>query len=133
MTTEVSVAVVVGLFTMFLVFAFAMGAIRPLGMKTIMGNREDVPPLTGWVGRAQRAHQNALENLLPYAVVAFALQAADVSTWLSQTAALVFLGARITHGLSYLAGIQGVRTLSWNVGFAATVAAAIPLLGLLRF
>ena len=98
-----------------------------------MGNREGVPALTGWVGRADRAHQNALDNLLPFAVVAFALQAAHLSTGLSRTAALAFLVARLVHGLAYLLGIQGVRTLAWNIGLAATFVAALPLIGVLQF
>ena len=113
--------------------AFGVGAIRPLGLRTILGNRENVASPTGWVGRAERAHKNALENLLPYAIIAFALQAAGTSMALSQGAALVFLAARLVHGLSYLAGIQGIRTLAWNVGIIATFAVALPLLGVLRF
>ena len=133
MSIELSVAVVTALFTLLLVLAFAMGAIGPLGLRTIMGNREDVPPVTGWPGRAQRAHANALENLVPFAVVAISVQIVDASTGLSRTAALVFLAARLVHGIAYLLGIQGVRTLAWNIGFAATVATAVPLLPLLRF
>ena len=132
MSIEVSVAVVTALFTLLLVLAFGMGAIRPLGLKTIMGNRENMPVLTGWVGRAQRAHVNALENLLPFAVIAIAVQLANVSNGLSQAAALIFLAARLLHGITYLAGVQGVRTLAWNTGFAATIAMALPLLSVLR-
>jgi uncharacterized MAPEG superfamily protein len=91
-----------------------------------------VPAVTGWVGRAARAHANALENLLPFAVVAAAIQLAGVSNGWSQAAALTFLGARLVHGLAYLLGIQGVRTLAWNIGFAATIATAVPLLSVLR-
>lgn len=133
MSIEVSVAVVTALFTLLLVLAFAMGAIGPMGMKTIMGNRENVPAMTGWVGRAQRAHANAVENLLPFAVIAIAVQLANVSNGLSQTAALIFLVARLIHGITYFAGVQGARTLAWNAGFAATIATALPLLSVLRF
>lgn len=132
MSVELSVAVVTALFTLVLVLLFALGAIAPMGMATIMGNRENVPPVTGWVGRAQRAHANALENLAPFAVIAIAIQIAGASNGLSQTAALVFLAARLVHGIAYLLGIKGVRTLAWNIGFAATFATALPLLGLVK-
>ena len=133
MTIEVSVAVATAVFTLLLVLTFALGAIGPLGLATIMGNREDAPKVTGWVGRAQRAHGNALENLLPFAVIALAVQGANVSTELSQGAAVVFLFARLTHGISYLLGAKGVRTLAWNIGFAATFATAVPLISAMRF
>ena len=34
-----------------------------VGLPTLIGNREGLPPLTGLAGRARRAHLNMLENL----------------------------------------------------------------------
>jgi uncharacterized MAPEG superfamily protein len=127
MGIEVFAAVASALFTLFLILVFALGSIAPVGLPTILGNRENVPELTGWVGRAQRAHWNALENLVPFAVIAIAVQLAGASTEISRFAALTFLAARVVHGLTYVAGIPVVRTLAWNVGFAATLATALPL------
>ena len=35
-----------------------------MGLPMLAGNREGLPPFTGWVGRAMRAHRNMLENLV---------------------------------------------------------------------
>jgi uncharacterized MAPEG superfamily protein len=42
----------------------ASGAASQYGVMPLFGNREGLPPLTGWAGRAQRAHRNMLENLV---------------------------------------------------------------------
>jgi uncharacterized MAPEG superfamily protein len=39
----------------------AAGANGQVGLPALAGNREDLPPLTGWAGRARRAHANMLE------------------------------------------------------------------------
>ena len=39
------------------------GANAQVGLATLAGNRDAMPAITGWAGRAQRAHRNMLENL----------------------------------------------------------------------
>src|SRR5258708_1056866 len=41
----------------------ALGANLQVGLPALAGNRDAMPELTGWAGRAQRAHLNMLENL----------------------------------------------------------------------
>ncbi len=40
----------------------AIGAQGQVGLPALAGNREDLPPVTGWAGRARRAHLNMLEK-----------------------------------------------------------------------
>lgn len=124
---EVSAAVGAALFTLLLVILFSVGSIAAVGLPTLLGNRENMPEFTGWLGRAQRAHANALENLVPFAIIAIAVQLSGVSNQISAIASLVFLGARIVHGLVYIAGLTVLRTVAWNVGVASTFATALPL------
>ncbi len=42
----------------------ASGAFMQVGLPMLAGNRDNMPALTGWAGRAQRAHRNMLENLV---------------------------------------------------------------------
>lgn len=126
---EVSVAL--GLLAPVISLAGGTAAIARVGMKPVLGNREAPLELAGWVGRASRAFSNLLENLVPFAIVAFALQAAGLSSGLSDAAALAFLIARIGNALAYILGIQGLRTLLYNAGVAATFVTAAPLLSAL--
>lgn len=43
------------------------GAMMQVGLPTLSGNREGMPEITGWAGRAARAHRNLLESLVLFA------------------------------------------------------------------
>jgi uncharacterized MAPEG superfamily protein len=89
-----------------------------LGLPMLAGNREGLPPLTGWAGRAQRAHLNMLESLAVFAIfvlVAHATGRANATTALGAT---LFFWARAAYAIIYLAGLPWVRTAVWGVSLA---------------
>jgi uncharacterized MAPEG superfamily protein len=45
------------------------GAASQYGVMPLFGNRDGLAPLSGWAGRAQRAHRNMLENLVLFAAL----------------------------------------------------------------
>ena len=45
----------------------AQGAFNQVGLVRLAGNREGMPDIAGWGGRAARAHRNMLENLVLFA------------------------------------------------------------------
>src|SRR2546430_6533996 len=45
----------------------AQAAFNKVGLMALVGNREGMPEITGWGGRASRAHYNMLENLALFA------------------------------------------------------------------
>src|SRR6476659_991650 len=51
-------------------------------------------PLPPWVSRANRAHQNAVENFAPFAAVVLIAQAAGISTPTTQACAATYFFAR---------------------------------------
>ena len=55
----------------------ALGTVLTAGLLTGVGNRDDMPVLTGWAGRAHRAHRNMLESLLLFAPLILVAQAQD--------------------------------------------------------
>lgn len=77
------------------------------------------------VARIRRAHQNAIENAVPFFVVG-ALYALSGVT---RTAALiyfgVFVGARLLHSVFYLWGRQPWRTLMFGIGVLDVVGMAV--------
>jgi uncharacterized MAPEG superfamily protein len=91
------------------------GATTQVSPPALAGNRE--PPLEGkgWVGRAQRAHRNMLESLVPFAALVLIVNAAAVSNEATVLGAKLFLYGRIAYALIYLAGIPWVRTVAWTV------------------
>lgn len=104
------------------------GMRRQWGLAGALGNRENVPELTGWAGRAKRAHDNLAINLGLFSAIILTAAHLEVSNAVTSAGSLVFLGARVTHAISYIAGIKYVRTLAYLTGVGATIMIAIELL-----
>jgi uncharacterized MAPEG superfamily protein len=106
----------------------AVAANRQLGTPTLVGNRESVPALTGWAGRAQRAHLNMLESLAIFAIFVIVAQLTGRANASTALGATLFFGARLIYAVVYIAGIPWLRTLVWVVSFAGIILVARPLL-----
>jgi len=128
MSIELLTVVICALLCLALPLFYSAIYARQVGFSTISGNRDSVPEPQGTAGRALRAHRNLIENLVPYAAVVLVAHAIGVSNSVTAGAAMVFLGARVVHALSYIAGIVGLRTVAWNVGVAATVVIGVQVL-----
>jgi len=95
-----------------------LGATGQVGLPTLAGNREGLPPATGWAWRAQRAHLNMLESLVIFAVVVLVAHVAGRANETTALGAALFFWARLGYALIYLAGIPWVRTAAWAVSIA---------------
>jgi len=83
-----------------------------------LGNRDEIPVVPGWGGRAQRAHLNMAESLLPFAcLVLIAYGTGRVGEW-SVLGAQVFLVSRVAYALLYIGGVKVLRTLAYFGGIA---------------
>jgi uncharacterized MAPEG superfamily protein len=87
-------------------------------------------PLPHWVNRANRAHVNAVENLVPFAVVVLIAHAAQVSTALTANAAAVYFYARAVHAVVHITGFSmfRARTVLFTVAWLACMTFAVELL-----
>lgn len=93
----------------------------------------DDPGDFGWAKRAQRAHMNAIENLVVFAPLAIGVHVADVGTETTALAAMAYFWIRIAHYVIYALGIPVARTLIFAAGVfcqlilaAALLTAAVP-------
>jgi uncharacterized MAPEG superfamily protein len=91
------------------------GATLQVGLPALAGNREGLPALTGWAGRAQRAHHNMLENLALFAALVLIAVAAGKTNATTLLGAQIFVWARLAYAFVYLAGIPWLRTGVWTV------------------
>ena len=87
-------------------------------------------PLPAWVNRANRAHQNAVENFAPFAAVVLAGQALGVHTGLTVACAAIYFFARLAHAVVHIAGfgLFRARTLLFTIAWAAFLVYALALL-----
>ncbi len=78
--------------------------------------------LTGFGARALAAHQNMIEAFPIFAAgLLLALVAGVQGQWVG-ILAIVFVVARIVYSICYWADIHMLRSLSWGVGFGASIA-----------
>ena len=97
------------------------GATLQVGLPALAGNREGLPPCTGWAGRAQRAHHNMLENLVLFAALVLVVVVSNKTNATTVLGAQIFVWARVAYALVYLAGIPWLRTLAWLVSMIGLV------------
>ncbi|HTR88046.1 MAG TPA: MAPEG family protein [Reyranella sp.] len=105
----------------------AMSANQAVGLSVLAGNREDMPTLTGFAGRARRAHLNMLENLplfIALVLIAVVAQKANATTAMG---ALVFFWARLIYAVIYLLGIPWLRTVAWAASVVGLIMIAVQL------
>src|SRR5437879_9553015 len=95
----------------------AQASFNKVGLMALVGNREGLPELTGWGGRASRAHYNMLENLVLVLVAVVVGKTNDMTLLGAQ----LFFWARLAYAAIYVAGIIWLRTLAWLVSMAGLV------------
>jgi uncharacterized MAPEG superfamily protein len=94
----------------------ASGANTQVGLTTLAGNREELPDMVGWAGRARRAHLNMIENLVLFAALVLIAAVAGKANATTAMGAMIFFWARLAYAVIYLIGIPWLRTLAWFVG-----------------
>ncbi len=103
------------------VVVVAHGATMQVGLPMLAGNRDNMPAMQGWVGRAQRAHHNLIENLVLFAVLVLVAVVAGKTNAMTLLGAQIFFWARLAYALVYYAGIPWLRTGIWGVSVAGMV------------
>lgn len=80
-----------------------------------------------WANRLMFAHDNAVENLVIFAVLVLILNAADYSTKWTVLACAVYFWSRLGHAIVYTLGLPVLRTVFFLAGFAAQVVLALAI------
>jgi uncharacterized MAPEG superfamily protein len=106
----------------------ATGANTQVGLPTLAGNREGLPEMVGWAGRARRAHLNMIENLVLFAALVLITAVSGKANATTAMGAMIFFWARLAYAVIYLIGIPWLRTLAWFVSVIGMVMIAWVLL-----
>jgi uncharacterized MAPEG superfamily protein len=121
MTPEIYYLIWSAALTLGLALVAVSGAQLQVGLPTLAGNREGLPEMTGWAGRAERAHRNMLENLVLFAILVFAAKAVGISNATTILGAQLFFWGRVAHAVLYIAGIPWARTAAWGVSIVGLI------------
>jgi uncharacterized MAPEG superfamily protein len=103
------------LLTFVQVLIAAASASQVVGLATLAGNREGLGELTGFAGRARRAHLNMIQNMVLFAVLVLIAAVANKANATTAMGALIFFWARLVYALIYLLGVPWLRTVAWVV------------------
>jgi uncharacterized MAPEG superfamily protein len=115
MTVELSLLLWSAVLTVVLAIIAALGATLQVGLPKIADNREGLPEMTGWAGRAMRAHRNMLENLVLFTILVLTAKVLGVTNQMTVLGAQLFFFGRVAHAIIYLIGIPWLRTAAWVV------------------
>ena len=128
MTSELSSLTWVAALTTVLWIPYILNLIMVRGIVDAVGYPENPKPLAPWAARMKAAHYNAVENLVVFATLVLALNAAGVSNETTVMACIVYFWARLAHSIVYAAGIPWLRTLTYTVSWLCIVALILQLL-----
>jgi uncharacterized MAPEG superfamily protein len=97
------------------------GVALQFGLPDLAGNRENLPQLTSWAGRAQRAHRNMLENLVLFAVLVLVTEIANKNNAMTGYGAQLFFSARVIYAVIYVIGLPWLRTGVWVISMIGLI------------
>jgi uncharacterized MAPEG superfamily protein len=115
MSTDLTLLVWAAALTVVQAVIAVLGAMLQVGLPALAGNRESLPPIKGWAGRAQRAHRNMLENLVLFTVLVLVAQVTGKANITTGLGSELFFWARVVYVPVYLIGIPWLRTGVWAV------------------
>lgn len=102
-------------------------AYRQVGFALLAGNREDMPFILGWAGRAERAQRNMLESLILFAPLVLAMHVSGISNTMTVLGAYVYLWGRVAYAFLYVAGVPWARSAAWLLALCGMVMIATQL------
>lgn len=108
---------------------YIVARIQTWGLTQAVGYPKDPPPEPAWALRAQRAHANTVENLVPLATLVLIGQLVGASPTVMAWGAALFFWARLAQYIVMIAGIPWLRTLTFVIGWIGIVIAFFGVLG----
>jgi uncharacterized MAPEG superfamily protein len=121
MTVDLGCLLALALWSFVLNHAPAVGKIKAMGGEWAMSNRDEAPTtnIAPWIGRADRAQRNHLDNLPMLAIVILIAHITGRHDSITAIASAVILVSRVGHSLSYIAGITQLRPLCYLLSIIA--------------
>jgi uncharacterized MAPEG superfamily protein len=130
MTTELAMLTWVTALTIVLWIPYILGHILNVGLLPALTYQGDDTPLPTWAARAKKAHANAVENLVPFAVLVLIAHQLDISNTATTSAAVAYFWLRLAHYLTYTANVPFGRTLTFAGAWGAQICILFQILTL---
>lgn len=128
MKPELLYLVCVTLLTALMWIPYILDRMAVRGLGDTVGYPDSPKPQSAWAKRMMAAHDNAVENLVVFAALVLAANAAGVSNNTTVLACAVYFWARAAHFIAYVFAWPWVRTLAFVIGFVAQMVLAWQIL-----
>ena len=113
MSNELEVLAVTCGVTSLMWLPYVLARIKIVGLMALLLYRSDDVALPAWAMRAKRAHNNTIENLVPFAGLVIVAHLLNVTNDATYAAAISYLGFRVVHYVVFIFGFPVVRTLTF--------------------
>ena len=130
MTTELAMLTWVTALTIFLWIPYILAHIMNVGLLPTLTYKSDGTPLPAWAARAKKAHANAIENLVPFAVLVLVAHQLDISNIATTSAAVAYFWLRLAHFITYTANVPFGRTVTFAGAWGAQLCILFQILTL---
>lgn len=122
MTVDLVCLVANALWGLALVQIEIFGKTRVAGTEWNLGNRDTAPAFPAWIDRTTRALANHKENFPLFLTAVVVLHLAGRADRATAIAAVVYVLARLAHGLLYIGGVTRARSAAFIVAILANLA-----------
>jgi len=123
MSSELSILALYGLLVIVTVLLSVLTAMKQVGLMTLGGARENMPPLTGIAGRMARTLDNSIVAMTLFAPAILLLSVQNAFTSGTLLAAQIFIVIRVLFVpiYAFAVPVPFLRTVVWMAGFLATI------------
>lgn len=128
MSPELTALALAGILQCAQVLLYAIPANLQVGLRYSLSPRDEVRPLEGVAGRAQRAMNNHFENLILFTLAVLVVTASGAQNGFTAACAWVYLGTRMLYIPAYVLGWVPWRSLFFATGWFATLAMLVAAL-----
>ena len=128
MTPELQYLALTATLTALMWMPYIVNMIMVRGLLDAVGYPDDPKPMAAWATRLKGAHANAAENLVVFAALVLAADAAGANNATTALACQAYFWVRLVHFAVVGAKVPWVRTLAFVAGFACQIAIALQIL-----
>lgn len=121
MTVELTYLTMVTLFTAVMWIPVMFGVVGARGVSDALGYPDNPNPLGALGSRFDRAHHNALENLVVFAPLVLIVQYAGTNDGYTAFATVTYFWARLAHYFLLVFAVPVVKSIAFMVGAVCQV------------
>lgn len=129
MTPELKYLAMISTFTAVMWIPYVLNVISINKISDAVGYPDTPLAMAPWAGRLKKAHYNAVENLVIFAILVLIANSLEISNVATTSAAATYFWARLVHAGAYTAGIPWVRTLAFAAAWGGMLCIAWQILG----